>query len=108
MMICKDINENIVEYKIHPCVEINLRMNMGIVSQIIYNTFIDPGSEGHYSVEYFKKEASALVFHEKMQREKPLIIENGKVVSGYLALTPVTPATHYVAFVLCTTNSGDF
>ncbi|MBF6597740.1 MAG: hypothetical protein ITF98_05885 [Fermentimonas sp.] len=108
MMICRDTNESVVEYKIHPCVEINLRMNMGIVSQIIYNTFIDPGSEGRYSVEYFKKEASALVFHEKMQREKPLIIEKGKVVSGYLALTPVTPATHYVAFVLCTTNSGDF
>ena len=108
MMICRDTNESGVEYKIHPCVEINLRMNMGIVSQVIYNTFIDPGSEGRYSVEYFKKEASALVFHEKMQREKPPIIENGKVVSGYLALTPVTPATHYVAFVLCTTNSGDF
>ena len=108
MMICRDTNESGVEYKIHPCVEINLRMNMGIVSQVIYNTFIDSGSEGHYSVEYFKKEASALVFHEKMQREKPLIIENGKVVSGYLALTPVTPATHYVAFVLCTSHPGNF
>ena len=108
MMICRDINDSVVEYKIHPCVEINLRMNMGIVSQIIYNNFIEPGSEGCYSVEYFKKEASALVFHEKMQREKPLIIENGKVVSGYLALTPVTPATHYVAFVLCTTHPGNF
>ena len=108
MMICRDINDSVVEYKIHPCVEINLRMNMGVVSQIIYNNFIEPGSEGCYSVEYFKKEASALVFHEKMQREKPLIIEKGKVVSGYLALTPVTQATHYVAFVLCTAHPGDF
>ena len=81
---------------------------MGIVSQIIYYTFIDPGSKGRYSVEYFKKDASALVFHEKMQREKPLIIDNGKIISGYLALTPVTPATHYVAFVLCTSLSGHF
>ena len=108
MMICRDINESGVEYKFHPCVEINLRMNMGIVSQIIYNTFIDAGSEGRYSVEFFKKDASALAFHEKMQREKPLIIDNGKIVSGYLALTPVTPATHYVAFVLCTSLSGHF
>lgn len=108
MMVCKDINENVVENKIHPCVEINLRMNMGIVSQIIYNTFINPGSEGFYSIEYFKKDESALEFHQNMQREKPLIIENGKIVSGYLALAPVTPATHYVAFVLGSTNSGHF
>ena len=99
MMICKEIIENKIIYKFHPCVEINLRMNMGLVSHIFCNKFIDPGSEGCYSVEYFKKEASALAFHEKMQREKPLKIDNGKIISGYLALTPVTSSTHYTAFV---------
>ena len=99
MMICKEIIENKIIYKFHPCVEINLRMNMGLVSHIFCNTFIDSGSEGCYSVEYFKKEASALAFHEKMQREKPLKIDNGKIISGYLALTPVTSSTHYTAFV---------
>ena len=100
MMICRDTNESVDEYKIHPCVEINLRMNMGIVSQVIYNTFIDQDSEGFYSIEYFKKEGSALAFHEKMQREKPLKIDNGKITSGYLAMTPVTLDTHYSAFVI--------
>ena len=99
MMICKEIIENKIIYKFHPCVEINLRMNMGLVSHIFCNTFIDSGSEGCYSVEYFKKEASALAFHEKMQREKPLKIDNGKIISGYLTLTPVTSSTHYTAFV---------
>ena len=99
MMICKEIIENKIIYKFHPCVEINLRMNMGLVSHIFCNKFIDPGSEGCYSVEYFKKEASALAFHEKMQREKPLKIDNGKIISGYLTLTPVTSSTHYTAFV---------
>jgi len=99
MMICKEIIESKIIYKFHPCVEINLRMNMGLVSHIFCNKFIDPGSEGCYSVEYFKKEASALAFHEKMQREKPLKIDNGKIISGYLALTPVTSSTHYTAFV---------
>ena len=99
MMICKEIIESKIIYKFHPCVEINLRMNMGLVSHIFCNKFIDPGSEGCYSVEYFKKEASALAFHEKMQREKPLKIDNGKIISGYLTLTPVTSSTHYTAFV---------
>lgn len=100
MMICKEINENIVEYKIHPCVEINLRMNMGIVSHIIYNRFIDRRSQGSYSVEFFKKESSAFDFHKKMQRENPLKIDNGKIISGYLALTAVTTSTNYIAYVI--------
>ena len=100
MMICKDVSDENITYKIQPCIEINLRMNMGIVSHIFYNRYIDQFSEGYYSVEYFKKEGSALAFHEKMQREKPLKIDNGKITSGYLAMTPVTLDTHYSAFVI--------
>lgn len=100
MMICKEIIEDKIINKLHPCVEINLRMNMGVVSHMIYNRFIDFGSQGCFSVEYFKEESSALDFHKKMQREKPLLINNGKIISGYLALTPVTPSTNYSAFVI--------
>ncbi len=97
MMICEDDSDI---YKLHPCVEINLRMNMGVISHIFYDRYIDAGSEGYFAVEYFKKESSALAFHEKMQREKPLKIDNGKIISGYLALTPVTSSTHYTSFVI--------
>ena len=51
-------------------------------------------------VEYFKDNSGALEFHKKMQREKPLKIDNGKIISGYLALTPVTQFTHYTAFAV--------
>ena len=99
MMIC-DVKSKFNNYKLHPCVEINMRMNMGIVSHAFYQRFVDSGSEGYYLVEYFKDNSGALEFHKKMQREKPLKIDNGKIISGYLALTPVTQFTHYTAFAV--------
>jgi hypothetical protein len=56
--------------------------------------------EGEYIVDYFKKPESACKFHERLQQESPLKIKNGKIVSGYLSLTPVTADTHYVAYVI--------
>ena len=90
MMICDN--------GLQPCVEINMRMNMGIVSRVFYDKFIDSKSKGKFIIDYFKKEGSALAFHEKMQRELPLEIKDGKITSGYLSLTPVTYDTHYIAY----------
>lgn len=84
--------------RIHPCVEINMRMNMGMVARIFYERYMLPGAEGRFVVDYFKKPGSALSFHEKMQREHPLQVANGKILSGYLALAPVDNATRYIAY----------
>jgi hypothetical protein len=95
MMVC----EGEEGYCIQPCVEINMRMNMGLVSRIFYDRFIEPGSEGEYVVDFFKKPEGAILFHKKTQRELPLVVSQGKIVSGYLSLTPVTSDTNYMAFV---------
>lgn len=95
MMVC-ETEEGVC---IQPCVEVNMRMNMGMVARIFYDRYMDPGSEGEYVVDFFKKPGSAILFHEKMQRELPLVVSQGKIVSGYLSLTPVTWDTCYVAYV---------
>lgn len=95
MMVC----ETSAGYCIQPCVEINMRMNMGIVARIFHNRYMYPDAEGHFVVDYFKKPEDALSFHKKMQRESPLKVENGKILSGYLSLTPVTKTTGYIAYV---------
>lgn len=41
MMICRFAL--LPEFRIHPCVEINLRMNMGLVSRMLYDRMYDPG-----------------------------------------------------------------
>lgn len=96
MMICKT-NE---KFQIQPCVEINMRMNMGVASRLFYDQFMLPESEGKFVVDYFKKPGYAVAFHEKLQQELPLKVNNGKIVSGYLSLTPVTANTNYVIYVV--------
>jgi hypothetical protein len=86
-------------YRLHPCIEINLRMNMGLVARLFYDRYVAPGAQGTYSVAYYPKKGEALAHHERMQREFPCNIQENRVVKGYLSLTPVTEDTCYQAFV---------
>lgn len=86
-------------YRLHPCIEINLRMNMGLVARLFYDRYVAPGAQGTYSVAYFPNEGEALAHHERMLREFPCEIQGNRVVKGYLSLTPVTEDTCYQAFI---------
>ena len=96
MMVCS------VEgaYRLHPCVEVNLRMNMGVVSRLFYDRFCDSGSEGEYHIDYFTKAEEALRHHRSMEEEHPLVVAGGRIVEGYMPLTPVHKNTRYAAWVL--------
>lgn len=52
MMICR-LTE---EFVVHPCVEINLRMNMGVVSRLFFDRYVSPSSSGQYVVEHYAAE----------------------------------------------------
>lgn len=95
MMVCRVEGE----YRIHPCVEINLRMNMGVLSRILYDRYVHSLSEGEYVVEHYVHEGEALSFHREMVAKYPLKWEDGKVASGYLPLTPVREDTRFQAYV---------
>ena len=95
MMICEE--DGI--YKVHPCVEVNLRMNMGVVSRLLYDNHVCEGAEGRYVIEYFPKNGEALRFHETMQAEYPLEMQDGRIKRGYLSLTPVFENTSYQIFI---------
>lgn len=95
MMVCRDGGE----YKIHPCVEINLRMNMGLVSRFLYDRYVDGERQGNYVMEYFSQRGEAFRFHELMKRDYPLEIEKDRIKSGYLSLTPVFEDTSYQIFM---------
>ena len=95
MMICEEGGM----YKVHPCVEVNLRMNMGVVSRLLYDNYVCEGAEGRYVIEYFPKNGEALCFHETMQEKYPLEMEGGRIKRGYLSLTPVFDDTSYQIFI---------
>lgn len=97
MMVCRfDEKPNC---RIHPCVEINLRMSMGMVSRLIYDRFVLPGERGYFSVDYFKSNDDLQQDHREAETRYPLVVRDGKMISGYLALTPVSETTHYCASI---------
>ena len=86
--------------RLNPCMEINLRMNMGVVSRLFYDRFVGYGCKGIYRVSYFKGNGEAYRLHLEMQSEHPLKIVNGRVVKGYMNLVPVTPDNNYMAYAI--------
>ena len=96
MMICRQ--ENGREYVIHPCVEINMRMNMGVVARLFYDNYVAPGRMGYFNIEYFPDNETLRVQHERNMKDYPLVIEGGRLVSGYLPLVPVTAKSCYRAY----------
>lgn len=95
MMICTNGDS----YVLHPCVEINLRYNMGYLSVMLFSKHIHPSTEGIYQVE-FGKSGAVWQSHTEMKERYPLQVEEGKILSGYLALCPVDPQSTYRAYVL--------
>ena len=96
MMVCKTDE---AFYQIQPCVEVNMRMNMGIVAHRINERFVYPKSTGIFSNIFFKKEGEAQSNSLTMQAEHPLVIKDGKIKRGYLSLTPVDEHTQYTATI---------
>lgn len=97
MMICRQKEGH--PYAIHPFVEINLRMTMGIVSHRLYADFVAPGKEGIFSIDSFPDNGALQERHGLDSRDYPLVVENGRIVSGYCPLVPITPRSRYRAYV---------
>ncbi|KAA6320326.1 hypothetical protein EZS27_029885, partial [termite gut metagenome] len=98
MMICRFADAP--EYRIHPCVEVNLRMTMGVVARLFYDRYVQPEAEGIFSVNYFSSPNQLAAEHLRLFKEYPLQVSGGKIIAGYLSLAPVTPHSQYAASVL--------
>ncbi len=99
MMICR-FDES-PEYRIHPCVEVNLRMNMGVAARLLYDRYLSDTTEGVFQISCHTTEGEALNAHREMEFAHPLQTEGGRIRTGYLPLTPVTKHTLYRAWILC-------
>lgn len=86
--------------RIHPCVEINLRMNMGVVARLFYDHYVTNGARGLFVIDYQGNNELLQAEHHRLKSEHPLCIANGRIQSGYLSLVPVTQHARYRAYVL--------
>lgn len=93
MMIYRD---DVGQYKIQPCVEINLRYNMGIVA-LQLRRHLAENAEGHFRVRFSAKPGDILSSVEKQRQMFPLKRHGGAIVSGYIHLTPVDGNSRFVA-----------
>lgn len=96
MMICS-IEDT---YKLHPCVEINLRMNMGVVARLLFDRYVSHDSQGRYVTEHYRTDGEALAFHRMMSQKYPAQIIDNRLLDGYLSLTPVRSDTRFQAYML--------
>lgn len=72
MMICRFPENEKPVFRIHPCVEINLRMNMGVIVRFLHDRYVRPGSTGRFVIDYHPSEGEALQEHERMSATYPL------------------------------------
>lgn len=99
MMVCRTTAEQ-ERYALHPCVEINLRMNMGVVAHSIYDKYVSRGAHGRYVIKYYPHPGEAEQAHLAFQQQYPLKLTDERVESGYLSLTPVMQDTAYQAYII--------
>ena len=89
------------QLKLHPCVEVNLRLNMGIIAHEVRRKLLAPGVEGSFHVTAFPSEEATQQFHREQTEKHPPVYREGKYVSGYHPLTPIHPNTRHHAYVVC-------
>ena len=86
------------ELKIHPCVEINSRLTMGMLALKI-EQMIHPEARGQFEV-FRGKEGCFISFSKKMRHEYPVIMKDEKFYSGFINLTDPTGKTKFGAYVI--------
>ena len=102
MMVCLVKRENQKwDMCLHPCVEINLRMNMGVVAHIFYERYVAKGCRGRFVVDYYPTPEALREAHRQRMEEAPLQLSpEGRICKGYLPLTPVGRVTQYLVWAL--------
>ena len=96
MMVYKESGVN----RLHPCIEINIRDNMGLLAISIYRKHITQGSNGFLFLDFSREDGDLLNKDKQMREQHPLLIENNRIKSGYVSLCPVLEKTNYRAYLI--------
>lgn len=88
--------------KMQPCIEINSRMNMGILTMQIEKKIVDETS-GKYEL-FYGPCGGFQDFATKMANENPLKIVNGKLSSGFLPLVEPDRDKQFGAYIILESN----
>lgn len=94
-MLFKDREGNM---KIQPCLEINLRYNMGTLA-LIFDRYLHPETKGAFKV-YFQPKSTFDQFHKEMVKKYPFKLKDEKWHEGYLPLVSFNQNKLFGAYLL--------
>jgi hypothetical protein len=83
--------------KFHPLVEINGRFTMGAIALKLQEK-LTVGSQGFLQI-YYSQTTNFQAFCQKQEADKPLVMKDNKIVSGFLPLTPPLPSHQFGAYI---------
>lgn len=86
------------ELKVNPCLEINVRQNMGLLS-IYFERLIHSEKKGLFRI-YYKPGISFYQFSKEMGKKYPLKITNYKIESGFFPLIDISKDTRFGAYII--------
>jgi hypothetical protein len=86
------------ELKINPCLEINIKQTMGLLS-LQLEKLIQNNKKGIFRT-YYKPGVNFLQFVKTMEEKHPLTIFNHKIESGFFPLTEASETTLFGAYIL--------
>jgi len=84
--------------KINPCLEINVRYTMGLLS-LLLEKLIYQNKQGVYRT-YYQPGTSFYTFKNEMEMKYPLKISNNKIESGFFALTEAVEDSLFGVYIL--------
>lgn len=84
--------------KVNPCLEINVRHNMGLLS-LKLKKILPANCKGRFRTYYHPK-MNFTDFCRQMIKEHPLVIEEKKIASGFFPLTAFSEDTQFGAYLL--------
>ncbi|MDR2804314.1 MAG: hypothetical protein LBB85_01520 [Dysgonamonadaceae bacterium] len=87
-------------YRLHPCVEINMRKSMGYLAICLQQQYLHPQTQGVFQIDYEASSGALLKKHALLKQQYPAVFHNGRMVSGYLSLCPVTENSNYHAWFI--------
>lgn len=93
------VHEDAGRVDVCPCIELNLRCTMGIITGIIGNRFVHPSSQGTFRVEYHKDAITPGYIDLLEEGAPPLVVNDGKIISGLQLLAPLYPDSRYCAYM---------
>ena len=88
-------------FKLHPCIEVNLRLNMGIIAHELYRHRLAPEARGIFRLAFFSDTQALRAFSDEQSSLHPAAYLEDRLVRGYLPLTPIAEGTRHHAYMLC-------